>query len=108
MAMKKKMNADLALRILKKFVLDECVGADFDMLSPDQTMKVMKNWWSKNRERFAVTSPGSKLNLLLSEITLREKYLKSQPDTLENKARLLEIELCIVRVQQMLLENLKP
>jgi hypothetical protein len=35
--------------ILKRFVIEECYGSDFDMFDDEQTMKVFKAWWKKQR-----------------------------------------------------------
>ena len=39
-------------KLIKKFVIEECYGADFDMLTNEQTMKVFKDWWRKERKNF--------------------------------------------------------
>ena len=159
--MNKKMDHDLALRILNRFVDDVCVGADFDMCGPNDTRAIMREWWNKNRFKYTIAKPttnrvlvmarqmrrehvaksgggllssgyddgilvgidriigliertgyspkcgASKLDDLYQEILEREKHLKSQPKTPETDARILEIELCILRVQQMLIDDVK-
>lgn len=43
---------------------------------------------------------------LYEELLVREKMLEERRDTLINDGRLAEVRLIIVRVQQILLENL--
>lgn len=45
-------NLDSVYKILKKFVKDKCVGADFDMLSEKETINILKTWWNKNKFKF--------------------------------------------------------
>ena len=44
------MKTDKIYKILKKFVIDECVGADFDQ-GQQNTLKVLHEWWLKNRTK---------------------------------------------------------
>lgn len=44
---------------------------------------------------------------LLNELNQRLKFLESEPDNAENTYRINELSLCIVRVQQLILEKVK-
>jgi len=47
----KNKDVDEVYKILKKFVQDEVVGADFDDPEAD-AMKTLKRWWTKNKHKF--------------------------------------------------------
>ena len=44
---------------------------------------------------------------LLKEMNERLRYLESQPSTSINEGRIAEILLCIIRIQEMILDGLK-
>lgn len=47
----KKLTTDQVYGILKKFVIDEVDGADFEF-GLQESLNVMKRWWLKNKSKF--------------------------------------------------------
>jgi len=49
--MKENLNVDDVYAILKKFVIEEVDGSDFDQ-GLDVTINKLKTWWNKNKHKF--------------------------------------------------------